>query len=189
MVLDQFKIKYPPTPNYWRYPSCICCPSLTDPLTKGLFSRTAAMGEEERRNRSWLWCPHSTVHKWSFHEDGADKDRRKDKKHSWLRNGIAAPPLCLIQLLRMAFLRLCLVWVMSLSFSPSPPPCPQAPYDRQDAAARASGDFPAVYPGEIKYHVMLENSPAFSSRGLGYLMARIKGPRPEHLRLLLRLVA
>lgn len=49
-----------------------------------------------------------------------------------------------------------------------------------------SGDFPAVYDGEIKYHVMLENSPVFSSHGLCYLMAGIKDPRPDHLLLLLR---
>ena len=80
------------------------------------------MGEEKERNRSWLSCTHSTTHKWSFHEDTADKERRKDKKHSWLGNGIAAPPLCLIQLLRMAFLWLRLCWIMSLSLSFSSPP-------------------------------------------------------------------
>lgn len=79
------------------------------------------MGEEKERNRSWLSCTHSTTHQWSFHEDTADKERRRDKKHSWLRNGIAAPPLCLIQLLRMAFLWLSLWWIMSLFLFLFPP--------------------------------------------------------------------
>ena len=105
------------------------------------------MGEEKRRNRSWLWCPHSTIHKWSFHEDRADKERRKDKKHSWLRNGIAAPPLCLIQLLRMAFLRLCLVWVMSLSFSPSPRPLPP----RSRLKTRRSCQGPQRFPSSLPW--------------------------------------
>ena len=84
-------------------------------FNKGSVLQNHSNGGREGQNRSWLWCTHSTIHKWSFHEDTADKERKKDKKHSWLWNGIAAPPLCLIQLLRMAFLWLRLLWIMSLS--------------------------------------------------------------------------
>lgn len=35
------------------------------------------MGGERGRNRSWLSCTHSAAHKWSFHEDTADKERQK----------------------------------------------------------------------------------------------------------------
>lgn len=119
MVLDQFKIKYP-LPQKMIYD--IWAHLLLQSLTKGLFNRTAAMGGKKERNRSWLWCTHFTVHKWSFHEDIANEERRTDKKHSWRRNGIAASPLCLVQLLRMAISWLWLLWIISLSLSSPPPP-------------------------------------------------------------------
>lgn len=125
MVLDQFKIKYPPThtqiisDNIWAA-------SAVSVFNKVSFLRVYSNGGRKGKKQKLALMHSSTSHKWSFHEDTADKERRKDKKHSWLRNGTAAPPQCLIQLLRMAFLWLRLLWIISLSLPPTPnPPHPR----------------------------------------------------------------
>lgn len=74
-------------------------------------------------------------------------------------------------------------------FPPLPTPTPTPGFIlKMRCSCQDSRDFPAVYYGETKYHVMLENSPVLSSHGLCYLMARMRDPRPGHWLLLLRFV-